>query len=259
MDTDSKKLDSLPLVSITMPAYNCASYVREAIQSVLGQTYQNWELLITDDGSSDLTWQMITSLHDPRISAVRHEQNAGIVATRNELLERVNGEFIAVLDSDDMWLDTDKLRNQVAFLMEHTEYAVVGTYIRHLSASGFETNGTIYHTEDTAIRNHILLTNQFAHSSVLMRTNMLKKTAGYQTGLAEDLDLFLQLGKIGKFANIDEFMTGYRIHGRNISKKRREMAASLHTIIRRHSDSYPNAILALLKNFGRMLTAYLPK
>lgn len=105
------------LVSVIMPAYNCEKYVVEAINSVLAQTYKNWELLVLDDGSNDNTLQVIEefSKNDSRIKALRNGKNMGVSATRNRGIELTSGEWIAFLDSDDMWHPL-KLENSLDLL-----------------------------------------------------------------------------------------------------------------------------------------------
>jgi len=118
------------LVSIIMPAYNCGDVIVESINSVLAQTYTNWELLIVDDCSSDNTAEVVASFKDPRIHYQRNEQNSGAAVTRNTALRLAKGKYIAFLDSDDMWLP-EKLKKQIAFMeqnnivMSYTPYYIL--------------------------------------------------------------------------------------------------------------------------------------
>ena len=96
------------LVSVIMPAYNVEKYIGEAIQSVLNQTYKNFELIIFDDGSTDKTWEIIQSFNDSRIIAIRHQQNKGVAEARNTALKIAKGKWVALIDSDDVWL-SDRL------------------------------------------------------------------------------------------------------------------------------------------------------
>lgn len=107
------------LVSIVMPSYNTASFIAEAIHSVLAQTYENWELLIVDDCSSDSTEEVISSfLSDPRIRYLKNEHNSGAAITRNRAIKEARGEWIAFLDSDDVWMP-EKLERQLSFMADH--------------------------------------------------------------------------------------------------------------------------------------------
>lgn len=109
------------LVSIIMPTYNCGRFIAESINSVLAQTYTNWELLIVDDCSADNTAEVVASFKDQRIHYQRNERNSGAAVTRNTALRLVKGKYIAFLDSDDLWLP-EKLERQIAFI-EKNGYA----------------------------------------------------------------------------------------------------------------------------------------
>lgn len=108
----------MELVSIIMPAYNCADFIAESIRSVLAQTYTNWELLIVDDCSTDNTAEVIASFEDPRIHYIQNDHNIGTALTRNKALLKAKGRYIAFLDSDDLWLPT-KLERQIAFMLQN--------------------------------------------------------------------------------------------------------------------------------------------
>lgn len=118
------------LVSIIMPSYNTGRYIAQSIQSVLAQTYPNWELLIVDDCSTDDTDQIVAPfLTDPRISYRKNPRNLGAALTRNSAIRQAKGKYVAFLDSDDLW-EKEKLQKQVAFMQEHgyaftfTDYTV---------------------------------------------------------------------------------------------------------------------------------------
>lgn len=243
-----------PLVSILMLTYNRAHFIGEAIQSVLTQTYQNFELIIIDDGSTDDTSEVVSSFKDSRIRYIPHTENKGLIARRQESLTYVTGTYVAILDSDDIWISQDKLASQVAYLEENPAYSIIGTFISLINVQGANIGKNSYSTADLAIRRHILSRNQFAHSSVLMRADALAKTAGYRdTGLAEDLDLFLQLGMVGKFANLPEYSTAYRIHTESFNSSRLEMARAVLGIVKNHKTNYPNYFFAFIKCHLRIL------
>lgn len=103
------------LVSIIMPSYNTGNYIAESIQSVLNQTYENWELIIVDDCSTDNTDEIVASFKDERIKYFKNETNSGAALTRNRALREAQGEWIAFLDSDDLWMP-EKLERQIKFM-----------------------------------------------------------------------------------------------------------------------------------------------
>lgn len=242
-----------------MLTYNRAQYVREAIESVLSQTYQNWELLVFDDHSTDNTVEIVHSYADDRIHLYPSAQHEGLLAQRQRSLREVHGIYIAVLDSDDIWSSPDKLAKQVAFLESHPDHCLVGTFIEVIDKDGVPIKKDRYGATDTAIRERILIRNQFAHSSVLMRTACVKNTGGYRKQLAEDLDLFLQLGTIGKLANIPEFLTAYRRHRASTHAYKMAMARSILEIVWEHRHAYTHSLRALLKGCVRVARSLLPK
>ena len=130
-----------PLVSIIMPSYNCAGFIAQSIESVLGQSYENWELLVSDDCSTDDTPQIIQDYcaKDSRIKFFPASENGGAAVARNRSIENAGGRFIAFLDSDDLWLP-QKLEAQIAFMMEnkialsYARYSTInedGTHAHH--------------------------------------------------------------------------------------------------------------------------------
>ena len=116
------------LVSIIMPSYNTARYISDSINSVLSQTYNNWELIIIDDCSTDNTIDVVKSFKDSRIILLQNEKNSGAALSRNYALREAKGKWIAFLDSDDVWVP-EKLEKQIAF-MEENDYAFTFTDYR---------------------------------------------------------------------------------------------------------------------------------
>lgn len=116
------------LVSIIMPSYNTGKFIRETINSVLNQTYKNWELLIVDDCSSDNTDEIIKSINDNRIIYMKNNKNSGAAVSRNKALREAKGKWIAFLDSDDLWKE-DKLERQIKFMKDNNYYFSYTNYI----------------------------------------------------------------------------------------------------------------------------------
>lgn len=244
-----------------MLTYNRASYIRVAIESVLQQTYRNWKLLIIDDGSTDTTSNIVRSFDDQRIKYIRHEHNAGLHVRREESLGVALGDtqskYIAVLDSDDLWHDTQKLQMQVDFLESHPDHVVVGTYTKLIDANGANIGFDTFAPNDERIRADVLIRNQFTHSAVCMRRTAIEQTNGYQPTLAEDLELILQLGLIGKLANIPEYMTSHRIHVNSVNDYGIKMANAVHDIIKDYRTRYPHYWQGYIKNVMRKLRGIL--
>lgn len=125
------------LVSIIMPSYNTAPYIKETIQSVLNQTYEDWELLIVDDCSTDNTDEVLDEIHDPRIRIFKNECNSGAAVSRNRALREAKGQWIAYLDSDDLWMP-EKLEKQIEFMESHG-YTFSYTNYEEIDADGKRT------------------------------------------------------------------------------------------------------------------------
>lgn len=244
MDSISK-ID-IPLVSILILTYNRGHYIGEAITSVLAQTYPNFELIIIDDGSTDNTTQIISSFTDKRIKHIKHEKNAGLFARRKESLSYVTGKYVAVLDSDDLWLDKNKLALQVTTMENDQSLVVVGTQTKLIDKDGKILKDYFSATADKKIRRQLLAQNQFTHSAVLLRSSALIKTEGYQPTLAEDLDLFLQLGLQGRFMNLPIVATGHRVHSDSENDHGIKMSSAVLAIIKKRHHGYPGYPLAWL-------------
>jgi len=237
-----------PLVTILMLTHNRAHYIGQAISSILSQTYQNWELFIIDDGSTDSTSTIVSEFNEPRIKYIKHEDNKKLLIRREESLTYITGKYTAVLDSDDLWHHPEKLAKQVAWLEDHPDCVVVGSFVNLINEHNQTIGQVTYHTTDQTIRQNILRKNQFTHSTVLMRSSSIKASAGYRFPFDEDLDLFLQLGKLGTLANLPEILTSYRVHSASVSKVgKKSLITNVLAIIKIHKHDYPGFQQGYLK------------
>ncbi len=244
-----------PLVSVQICTYNRADFLPKALDSVLSQNYPNLEIIILDDASTDDTEKIISEYasKNSNIKYYRNEENLGITATRNKILSLTNGRYLAVLDSDDYWIDSNKISAQVNFLEENPEYALVGTFCNLVDKNGRTIKKIERQTDDSKIRQKILCQNQFMHSSVLYKKNSFNEYSNnYPTGQVEDYATWLELGKKYKFANLPIFTTNITEHSGNISKtKQNQNINELSKIITDYKKVYPRFYLAKLKNFFR--------
>lgn len=199
------------IVSIIMPAYNCEKYVVEAINSVLAQTYKNWELLVLDDGSKDNTLQVIKefSKKDSRIKALPNGKNMGVSATRNRGIELATGEWIAFLDSDDMW-ESKKLEKQLEVAKEkEAEFLFTGS--SYINEQGEPFKGIF---EVPAKVNYKKLRNQnvISCSSVLVKRKYFANIKMEKDEMHEDYAVWLRILKLGVTAyGVNEPLLVYRI------------------------------------------------
>lgn len=257
-----KNIDQKPKVSVLMVTYNQGRYIGDAIKSVQNQDYPNWELIIMDDASTDNTKLVVDEFvkDDSRIKYYRQDTNQYIIKNRNDGLTHADSMFLAILDSDDIWSDKNKLSKQVSFMLNNPDYVVIGTQTETIDEDGNKIGAIIAETTDENIRAKILRRNQFVNSSVLMTTYLVKEVGGYSKNLeiGEDYDLFLKLGKKGKFANLRDFCTLYRVHKNGVTKQRKLKGAINHLeIIRKYKKDYPNFMMALIKAYLRILKAKL--
>lgn len=224
-----------------MCTYNRAHYIGQAIDSVLSQSFSDWELLIVDDASTDTTEEIVRSYEDSRIVYIKNESNLGITKNRNKALSLAKGEYIAVLDSDDYWIDNAKLEKQVAFLDAHPMYALVGTQMEIVDSAGKKIKKEYFPTMDFLIRILLLLKNMFAHSSVLYRRKEILNLGGYDDTLPiwEDYDLWLKIGRSYKFANLSTCATAYRTHDLQSNTNKKEIGKkALKDIQKRYKGIY---------------------
>src|SRR4029078_1647315 len=157
------------MVSVVMPVYNAEKYLREAIQSILTQNYSNLEMIIVNDGSTDNSKNIILSFEDPRLRYFENPENWGIVRTRNRALAEATGEYVAVLDSDDVALP-DKLRFQVEFMENNPEFKLCGSYFKTIDANGHILKNVKFPSHDGDARSMLLVHNCFCHSTIVMRS-----------------------------------------------------------------------------------------
>lgn len=209
-----------PKITAFMAAYNVSDYIAESISSVLNQTFKDFEFIIIDDGSTDDTALVVKKFNDSRIHFIQNDGNKGIPFTRNRLLDLAQGEYIAVLDSDDIAYP-DRFQLQLIFFSSHPEAALCGGHGKIINKNGIETDKKIIVPTDDLVNMRMLFGNPFINSSTMFKTQIFREFNGYRNfALAEDFDLFIRISQKYKVANIDEFLVKYRIHGENITIKR---------------------------------------
>jgi len=204
-----------PEVTVIMPVFNAAPFVGRAIESILNQTYKDFELLILNDGSTDNSLQIIKSFHDERIKLINNEANIGIIKTRNKGLALSTGKYIAMMDADDISLPS-RLQKQVDFLNEHLNVAVLATKLILIDENGEEQG---YWPEDyntstvEQIKNMLPESNCIGQPTVMMRADIVKPI-GYANFLHnEDWGLWLDLISKGyTIAKLNEILLQYRVH-----------------------------------------------
>ncbi len=209
----------MPKISVIMPVYNTPEgYLREAIESILNQTYGDFEFIIIDDGSTNNAADIIHSYQDERIKYVKNEKNLGIIKSLNKGLELMQGEYMARTDSDDISLP-DRFEKQVKFLDENPNISILCSYFQW-----FPKDRVIKApTEDEDIKNNLLIcSNVIGHSTVMERTDFIRKfdlKYNNEFTYCEDYRFWLNAIDKAEFACIPEILVKYRIHEGSICQK----------------------------------------
>lgn len=223
---------SAPRVTVLMPVFNAAKYVREAIESILDQTFDDFEFLIIDDGSTDATPSVIRSFHDPRIRVRRHEQNLGLVATLNEGLHLAKADLVARMDADDI-SHPDRLEKQLALVDGNPDVVLVGSDVDIIDQNGKTISYEPKPTDPDAIRLILSVICPIAHSTVLFRKESVLKIGGYANlYVAEDYELWTRLADEGDLSNLPLPLLKYRINPEGESLRKTDLQVASSRIIR---------------------------
>ncbi len=204
-------------VSVIMGIYNMSmankSIVKKAIDSILNQTFQDFEFIICDDGSTDDTYSFIKKItkHDKRVIIIKNKKNSKLAFSLNQCLKIAKGKYIARMDADDISLPT-RLEKEVRFLDEHLEYDIVGCNLILINDKG-KWGKRIF--EERPVNKSFLFTSPFCHPAIVMRREALLKVGAYRvekiTRRLEDYDLFMRMYSYGyKGYNIPEFLYEFR-------------------------------------------------
>lgn len=206
-------------VSVLMPVYNAEKYLAEAIDSIIAQSYTNWELILINDGSTDSSEAIILSYADRRIKYHKNEQNIGLIDTLNKGIDLCKGKYIARMDADDIAMP-DRLKNQVALMNHNTELVLCGTNALVIDNDGNKTGEIINTDSNTLLQISLLFTNPFIHPSVLIRKEALDNLRYNKQAIhIEDYELWTKIAGKGKLANISQPLLKYRWHDTNVSVK----------------------------------------
>jgi glycosyltransferase involved in cell wall biosynthesis len=209
-----------PSLSVIMPVYNRAAYLKQSIESVLNQSFRDFEFIIIDDGSNDGSVDIIQSFKDERIRFYRNSENRGIVYSRNRGLAKAQGKYVAMFDSDDIAL-ADKFEKQIHFLEQNPEYVMCGTWVKWVDENG-EPTGEKWKlpAAPKEIPAIMLFRNYFVQPTVVIRRDAIPE-GGYSEGfdIVEDSKMWFDVSLKHKMANIPEYLLYYRVHSGNVSNR----------------------------------------
>jgi len=211
--------NNTPKITILMPVYNGEKYLKKSIESILNQTFKDFEFLIINDSSTDNSEKIIKSYADPRIIFIQNEKNIGVTKTLNRGLELATGEYIARMDADDISL-TKRLNKQIKFLEANPKIGICGTWIKTIgNIKGYIQK---YPTNPNEAKAQMLFYTPLAHPTVMMRKNILKRfNLKYDENLrnGQDYDLWSRALKYTKISNLNKVLLLYRIHEKSESTK----------------------------------------
>ncbi|HKP63776.1 MAG TPA: glycosyltransferase [Polyangiales bacterium] len=205
-----------PRVTVMMPVHNAQAYLREALDSVLGQSYPHWELVAIDDSSSDDSFALLQeyAAREPRLRVFRQPEQRGIVAARNRALENADPQsrYLAILDADDVALP-DRLAAQVAFLEAHPDHALVGGQTLIIDEHSRPLGIRRYPLDYAQICRVITRWNPIAQSAAMLRRSQQLQVGGYDPNFprCQDYDLWLRIAARFPVANLDRPVIRYRI------------------------------------------------
>lgn len=217
--------DQPPKVSVIMPIYNAGRYLKVAVESLLNQTFIDFELLAIDDCSTDGSLDLLQDYKDYRIRILKNEKNLGQGLTRNRGLEEARGVFVAFMDNDDV-SHPDRLKRQVEYLDLNPAVAVVGSWARIIDADGKPIRIWEHPAEPSEVKQAILSFCPVINPSVMARRVALIEAGGYQPGMTEDYPLWLSIAERHSIANIPETLIDYRVHVSQLSL--RKLALQVH-------------------------------
>jgi glycosyl transferase family 2 len=210
---------STPAVSVMMPVYNAGGFLAPALESILAQTFADFELIAVDDGSHDGSAEVLArfAARDGRIRVVTQE-NRGIVAALNRALELARAPLAARMDADDL-SRPDRFAKQIEYLGRHPEVAAVSGAVDYVDESGAYLRTAVFPTEPATIARELMHRSCLCHAAMMARTAVLRSLDGYrkQTQYAEDYDLFLRMSEVAQLANLPDVLYAVRLHAVAIS------------------------------------------
>lgn len=217
---------SNPKVTVLMPVYNGEKYLREAMDSILNQTFVDFEFLIINDGSHDRSVEIIESYSDPRIRLIHNKNNLKLVATLNKGLELSNGEYVARMDCDDISVP-ERLEKQVEFMDKNQNVGILGTGFQLIDHSNQKINDPIIFPGSHGLLKWSLhFECLVAHPTVILRKTVVKSVGGYTSNViqgrerysGEDYDLWRRASEVTKLSNLTEKLLFLRKHDDNVTK-----------------------------------------
>lgn len=223
-----------PLVTVLMSVYNGEKFLHQTIQSVLDQSFRNFEFLIVENGSRDRSLSIVESFNDPRICVTKFSKNRGLSKALNHGIENSSTDLIARIDADDI-MKNNRLEEQFAFMSNNHQVVLLGTSIERIFADGSHRDIIDFPCTHKDILAYFSIGSPFAHPSVMYRKSAINRLGNYDENLlyAQDFKLWLKVAKHYQTCNLKSALTIYRTHsGQNSSKVAKESATIFEGIIK---------------------------
>lgn len=213
-------LQNSPSLTVIMPVFNTARYVAQAIESVLTQTFSDFELLIVDDGSTDESLAVARGFQDSRIRVFANKSNIGKVAVCNDALSQSRGKYVTVHDSDD-YSSPDRFQRQILFLEAHPEFAMCGTWFYEIDQSGSVVREIDLESDPDRLRTLIRSDSQFHGPTMILRRDILEEIGGLYRNFhnKEDVDLSMRIAEKYPVKNLEQRLYYYRLSPQGITKR----------------------------------------
>lgn len=217
-----------PRVSVLMSVYNGKAYLREAVESILSQSFTDFEFIITNDGSTDGTLDILKeyAAKDKRIQIVNNPKNIGLTKSLNEAILKARGEYIARMDADDISYP-DRLKLQVEFFNSHPSYGLVGAWGIEIDDKGNEVNRRKLPTKPEELMRALIIYNPFFHSSIMIRKSVFQEVGVYN-GMwryAQDYELYFRISTLYDIANLPIFLTAQRRSSLSVTESKNKEQA----------------------------------
>ncbi len=225
------------LVTIVVPSYNHEKYIKEAIESIINQSYKNIELIVIDDGSTDSSPKILEKLSKEYNFKYIHRENRGLSKTLNEALSLANGEYFSICASDDRFL-LDKISKQVEFLESNLEYGVCYGNVISFNDLGVNRKVDVKNGKSGWIFKDLITANIIIPApSSIIRTDILRELGGYSEDvLIEDWDMWLRVANIYQIGYLDDYLAYYRDHNNNTYKQTYKMFKAQKKILEKWID-----------------------
>lgn len=224
----------MPKISVIMSVYNGEKFLKESVLSILNQTYADFEFIIINDGSTDLSLEILKDFEekDKRIRLISRE-NKGLTPSLNEGIKLAQGEYIARMDADDISMP-ERFEKQITFLEENKEITLCGTWAINIDENGNEIGEYKTPITNKEIKKNILFHNPFIHPSVMIRKSVFEKVGLYNEEFKhiEDYELWTRVIPRFKTANIQDFLLKYRLTSSGVTKKNRKIMLLKGVVVR---------------------------